>query len=569
MACHFTQHMNTNAIPSDSLSKYQLRILWTILLAGSFLRIFHYLDNRSLWEDEVFLASSLVKMNFYELATAPLDYRQRAPIGFLWAVRLIVGLLDNKEMSLRLFPLLCGVSSMFLFLPVARYFLRTQISLIVAVFLVSFVPPLVYHSVEVKQYGTEFLASVFSLFLFTKFYKKKSLGSLLLWGLGGAITLWFSFSSLFILAGIGTAVSLTSLIKRDWRMLFTGLIPFSIWLVSFVVQYVFFISKFPEEEWLTHFWRNREAFMPFPPQSVKDVSWPFVQIYSLIRYPLGLSWIELDYKQHYSQLTRVLARMPVLPFLTGLLGLWAFYSKQKKHLLLLASPVIIALLASALELYPLRERLTLFLAPIFILVIAKGIEQFYEFKLSVTVKNTLVAFLLFPPLLNSVVEAWHTDLFGDYKKSYQREAMQYLEKNYKPGDVVYVYWNNIPSFQFYQEVYGFPFHTVYGSDLRPISKDFESYFENLSLDFGKFRGNKRLWLSYKPYNTMKLGDIENTPAWYYHNVNAHQRMFNKVSSFGTIIDSFPTVNKDTDIKLYLIELAKKQPGGNAQNLSGN
>ncbi len=117
----------------------QFNLLLIILVAGTILRIFHFLDNRSLWEDEVFLASSLVKMNFHELAYSTLDYQQRAPIGFLWLVRLSVILFGNHEMPLRLVSLISGVSGLFLFVPVARYFLQNYA--LPAVFIVAFGVP--------------------------------------------------------------------------------------------------------------------------------------------------------------------------------------------------------------------------------------------------------------------------------------------------------------------------------------------------------------------------------------------------------------------------------------------
>lgn len=530
-------------------------LLSAILLSGILLRVFHYFDNRSLWEDEVFLASSLIHMDFVQLATLPLEYQQRAPIGFLWMSRLGVVLFDKKELSLRLFPFLCGIASVFFFVPVAKYFLRSGRSRIAAIFIVSFAPPLVYHAVEVKQYGTEFLATVLCLFMYTKFIGKTALKELLLWGLGGAAILWFSFSSLFILAGMGGAVALTCMIRKDWKMFFLYLVPFTLWLASFVIQYVFFISRFPEEEWLVQFWRNREAFMPFPPRSAHDVLWHFNQIYSLVRYPIGLSWFDLDYEHNYSQLTRILARIPFLPIIVGMVGLATLYFRQKKHLLLFSLPVILALAASALEFYPLRERLTLFLAPIFILIVAKGVERIDASKYSSNAKTWIVAILLAAPLMNSIMQVWNTSLFGSYKRSMQREVMQNISDQYRANDVVYVYWNDLPSFRYYEEAYSFRFNTVYGSDVRKASTDFESYFKNLSGDFGKFQGNNRLWYVYRPYNGLKLGDIENEPQWYYHNVDAVKKVLGHISGMGTLQEVFPSGNATADVKVCLFDLS--------------
>ena len=530
----------------------QLAIL-ILLISGIFLRLFHYLENRSLWEDEVFLASSLIHMNFYELATLPLEYQQRAPVGFLWLSHLSVALFDKKEMSLRLFPFICGIVSIFAFLPVAKFYLQKRLSILVAIAIAMLAPPLIYHSVEAKQYGTEFLSTVLSLYLFVKFGRTKSAKHLIYWGLGGAVVLWFSFSALFVLGGMAAAISLTSMIKKEWERFFLCLIPFGMWLVSFVIQYVFFISKFPEEEWLVQFWRNRDAFMPFPPHSLSNILWPFNQIYSLIRYPMGLSWFDLDYEHPYSPLLRVLARMPFLPILIGLVGLRELFIRQKQYLLLYALPVILALAASSLELYPLRERLTLFLAPIFILVIGKGFDALAYQKIPGSVQQILAIFIIAAPFLNSARQVLDTDLFGDYKKSRQREAMQYMQKNYKQGDVVYVYWNDLPSYRYYEEAYHFNFNTIYGNDVRSLSTDFTSYFKNLSTDFDRIKKHNRFWYIYRPANNIKLGDIENQPAWYFVKVNATGKVRNEVSKLGRLVTEFPEKNLQTDVKACLFK----------------
>ncbi|GGB87057.1 glycosyltransferase family 39 protein [Dyadobacter sediminis] len=547
--------MTKTFTPVKNSQKSHTILLSAILLSGIFLRVFHYFDNRSLWEDEVFLASSLIHMDFLQLATLPLEYQQRAPVGFLWLSRLGVVLFGKKELALRLFPFLCGIASLLLFVPVARHFLRSGRSIVAAVFIAAFAPPLVYHAVEVKQYGTEFLATVLCLLLYINHIGKTDVKNLVLWGLGGAAILWFSFSSLFVLAGIGGAVALTCIIRKDWRMFFLYLVPFSLWLFSFVIQYVFFISRFPEEEWLVQFWRNREAFMPFPPRSLHDVLWHFNQIYSLVRYPIGLSWFDLDYEHDYSQVTRILARIPFLPIVVGTVGLATLYFRQKRHLLLFSLPVILALAASSLEFYPLRERLTLFLAPIFILVMAKGVERIDALKISSNAKTWIVAILLAAPLMNSVLQIWNTSLFGSYKKSMQREVMQNIQSQYRENDIVYVYWNDLPSYRYYEEAYNFRFNTIYGSDERKTSSNFNSYLKNMSGDFQKFQGHERLWYIYKPYNGLKLGDIENEPQWYYRNVDAVGKVLGHISKMGTLQEVFPSGKTTDDVKVCLFELS--------------
>jgi len=196
--------------------------VWVMLGLGIFFWLFHFFNNRSLYVDEIFLATSLAKMNFLELTAPMLDYEQKAPLGFLWIERVMVLLFGNGEMALRLFPLLCGIASLFLFRPVARYFLK-PVGVVVAMGILAAAPPLIYHAVEAKQYSTELFATVIALFLYTRFHKQMALPSLLLWGVSGALLLWFSFSSIFILAGMAMGICLHYLIKKNGGTFFVPL----------------------------------------------------------------------------------------------------------------------------------------------------------------------------------------------------------------------------------------------------------------------------------------------------------------------------------------------------------
>lgn len=544
------KHITAPASHPDTNGKTFLYIILTIGIA---LRAFHYLDNRSLWEDEVFLASSLIHMDFASLATQPLEYMQRAPLFFLWIERLVVVLWNDKEMALRLAPFLFGIASLLLFEGVARFFLKSQTAQIVAIALMAVAPPLIYHGVEAKQYGAELLATVLSLRFYIRFHQATRLPGLVIWGMAGAVLFWFSFSSLFVLFGIAAAVCLRDIYHKNGKLFLLHMIPFGIWLASFAVEYLLFLRRFPQEEWLLQFWRNREAFMPFPVSSLSDLGWSFKQIYALIRYPMGLSWIELDYTIPYPMSQRIMARFPFIAFAVGVMGLWRLFRIEKGTLLLWSMPVLLALAASSLEFYPLRERMTVFLAPFLLLVIAKGVEQLQKLRMRQVWKNVLIAVLAAAPVANSAAQVINTSLFGDYKKSLQREAMLYLKAHYRPGDVVYVYWNNLPSYLYYEEVYDLHFNVIYGSDVRAKSTDFTTYFQHMRPELDRLAAHSRVWYLYKPYDGLKLGDIENEPGWYYLKMNAYKKVLAHMGRFGKPTPAFPRSEVPTDVQLVLFE----------------
>jgi hypothetical protein len=324
-------------------------LIWIMIGAGIFLRVFHFLYNRSLWNDEAYLANSLIRMDFLELVKGPLAYQQKAPITFLWITRLSVMLFGKGEMALRLFSFICSIISLLVFLPVARYFLK-PLGVAVALGILALSGPLVFHGVEAKQYSVELLATIICLYLYTRFRGKTDSASLLLWGLWGAIVVWFSYPAIFVFAGIAFAICLTHLFKRDWNSLFRSIFPFSLWLISFAINYLFFTQKHHEgSEWLVQWFRNKDAFMPLPPTSVSDLAWFFHAAYMTMRFSLGLLWI---YFTHENQFIQLLLRMPMLPLLMGVAGVISFFKYDKPVLLILIFPCLLALIASGVEIFP-------------------------------------------------------------------------------------------------------------------------------------------------------------------------------------------------------------------------
>ncbi|WP_146897816.1 glycosyltransferase family 39 protein [Adhaeribacter aerolatus] len=535
-----TRNTKANGLLSLSIS--------ALLAIGIFLRVFHFVDNRSLWIDEIYLATSLIKMNFGELLAPYLDYEQKAPVGFLWLVRACVMLFGTNEMALRLMPLLTGIASLFLFLPVARYFLKPM-GVAVALGILALAPPLVYHAVEIKQYGFELFAAILVLYLYIRYQQKTDYGSLLFWGVAGAIIIWFSYTSIFLLAGMGIGLGLYYLLKRNWPAFFRTVIPATLWLLSFAVNYFLFTYKHAGSEWLTIWFRTYDGFMPFPPTSAADLGWFVQKIFSTLHYPLGLSWYSLHFE--YNALLRILARMAWLPLIFLVVGLYGFFKHDKKVFLVMVLPFGLHLFASGLELYPFFDRLTVYLAPILILFIARGCQQLVEI-LPVRQRfwqYALPILLLTGPLVNSLRQVINPALFGDYKKSYQREALLYINEHYKPGDTVYVYWNTWPAYNFYKNAYGLKFDAIIGKDVRNISGSYEEYFANLRPDFEALAGKKRVWVVYNKFAMNKIGDIEGHPAWYYNDKRRTLDMIQATfDAKGRKLDSYEAI--DMQVNLY-------------------
>ena len=133
------------------------------LALGCGLRIFRYAQNLPLWSDECFLAVNFIKRGYLDLLR-PLDNGQIAPLLYLWAERFVLDLAGFSEWTLRLFPILCGLCSLFLMWRFARTILgREDLGTLMAVgiFAVSVHP--IRHAAEAKPYASDLLVALLLL----------------------------------------------------------------------------------------------------------------------------------------------------------------------------------------------------------------------------------------------------------------------------------------------------------------------------------------------------------------------------------------------------------------------
>lgn len=528
-------------------------LLWTVLALGIFLRLYHYFDNRSLWIDEIYLSTSILKYNYIQLATESLDYQQKAPIGFLWLVKLCVLFFGDGEKALRLIPLLSGLASLVFFLPVARTFLK-PLGAVLAMAILAFAPPIVYHTVEIKQYSFELFTTVLVLYLYTRYQGKWDMKSLISWGLWGAVIIWFSFTSIFILAGMAIGVGLYYLLKKDWPALFRSIIPFAIWLLSFATNYFLFTAKHTEAEWLVSWFRTRGGFMPLDQSIAGAIKWVLQSVYRLFDYPLGVLWNAEFLETLDSRVLQIVLKMPLFIFLFAAVGLYYFFRRDPRLFLVLLMPLLLTLVASLIEKYPFYERLLTFIAPLPILYLAHGCERLIHMLPRTPWRYALAVILVGWPLWSSARQAVNTELFWDYKYSLYREGLLHLNENYREGDVVYVYWNFKPAYRFYKQTYNLEPEGIELSDVRLISSSPEDYVRRLRPEFSDTTGVKRIWFVYERFLMLEIGDYDHEPEWYLKDgIEGGELLKREFSKMGTEVSNF--IGPNVGVTLY--ELEKK------------
>lgn len=197
----------------EASSDAQWLALWTtgFVALGVLVRVIRYLLNYPLWCDETMLAANFLDRGYFDLL-GTLDYRQACPVLFLFVELTAVKLLGFSEQSLRLFPLLCSVSSVILFRHVAGRLLKGEALVCAVAILAVSNWPLKYAG-EVKPYASDLLVALGLLALAVEWWRRPDRVGYL-WGLAalGPIAVGLSFPAIFVAGGVSLA-----LLWEIWR----------------------------------------------------------------------------------------------------------------------------------------------------------------------------------------------------------------------------------------------------------------------------------------------------------------------------------------------------------------
>jgi len=191
---------------SGTEARWKARIpylVWGFLALGTAIRLIGYLLRFPLWVDECFLAENLLDRGFLDLVS-PLENNQVAPVGFLWVELAAVRLFGFSEWSLRLFPLLCGIGSLFVFRNLASRLLA-GFPLVFAVGCLAVAKAPIGLSANVKPYATDLFVAVTVVTLAVEWLRRPE-RTLWMWSMAAVIPLALALS--YPAVFVGGAVSL-------------------------------------------------------------------------------------------------------------------------------------------------------------------------------------------------------------------------------------------------------------------------------------------------------------------------------------------------------------------------
>lgn len=443
--------------------------LWSLCALGVVLRIVKYLMPRSMWFDEAALTRNIVERSPSGLLDR-LDYNQAAPPGFLVLQKFISLALGTGEYAFRLFPLLCAVAAIFVFMVLLRQHARPSARPIALWFFVTS-SALIYYGSETKQYGVDVLVALSLMALITAYaLPAMTLGRAAVLGLAGVVAVWISHPSVFVLAGSGGWVLLVAARERRWACVTKLGAAVVAWLASFGVLYYVSIGRLGSDSYFLEYFRN--AFMPLPPTSLSDLLW------------LPNTFFEtLNAMGGFPNSTTALAGIMIV------LGAVMVWNSRPTSVALLVAPVVVTLLASGLHRYPVAHRLILFLVPTAYLLLAEGITgQFEAAQRNGRLLITTIAVVLLLLYLPGTLTLFRQGTISRLQNADIVSMMNILAKQWQPGDQVLVNYYGVNSFSYYAPRYGL-------SKADYIEGVWSSHIlEDLATDLEKLRGRPRAWV---------------------------------------------------------------------------
>jgi hypothetical protein len=411
----------------DSASSEALIVAGLIAL-GVLLRVVGYALNPSLSVDEASLALNIVHRSYSDLF-GELDFNQAAPAGFLMLQKFLVQAVGNSPYSLRLIPLLAGVAALLLIYPVAKAFVGRRPALVaLALFAIS--GPLVAYASVNKQYSIDVAVTLALYALAVALPRLTNQLEIALVAGAGAVAVWLSHPSAFVLAAWGAVLLFDSMARRVWRdsVVVSGVI--AVWLLSFAVAYVVTQSS------VAHV---RHSIASSNPTSFTGGGGQpgLAQTYGgMARSLLGIP----DFTQSIRSLIAVAA------MLLALVGLGRLLRVNVRAATLLALPGAIALVVSALHFYPLYPRTFLFVIPALVILVSAGFSLMIERRIVAAVLASATVAGLFGTAAYASAEQIHSS-----SDPGARAVLRELARNARRGDFLYLYLTSQYDYRYYLE----------------------------------------------------------------------------------------------------------------------
>lgn len=418
------------------IERYISFFLLICIVIGVILHVVPYVFNRSLWVDEAMLASSIFSRDITNLVSSPLDFGQSSAIGWIYIVKIITMAFGTSETTLRILSLISSFGCIVL----TYCLLRDKVRRIYALYftaIFALTDRFIYYGNELKPYMFDNMLCLLTLLIWQKYQDKK----ITLWKLviAYSVTIWFSFSAVFFVAACMIIECFTlfgKIIKGKNKHILCHLCLCAMVLVSFVLNYIFWLSNTSDNAGGAQYWELLR--FPLIPTSFSDIK-------LIIKMAL----------QFFTFIPRDAMAIFIMLFL-----MYMFECIQKKeeqsHIVVpFGISLLILFVASYCGFYPIQDRLVQIYQLIVAIIAGFGCNmvatRIKDKNQNVINWSVVFYYGVLALCLGVTGMGGCKNLFGSYvykKGSEVSESIAYLKQNLDSDDVVYIFRNSIPVYQY-------------------------------------------------------------------------------------------------------------------------
>ncbi len=447
-----------------------------IILAGIIVRIKAYLLQNSLWLDESALALSILKRNLFGFFT-PLEHFQKAPPIFMMLTELATYMFGNtKELALRSISLISSILALFVFFRISTEVLKNKFAILFANYLFSLNFYIIFYSQTFKQYSSDVLLVLLAIHLFSKFdLEKASIKKIMVAGFLTIILLLSSFPALFV---VGAFICLylpkcMSITKKNIKFNLNNIKTLTIYSLPLVIfgilYYILFLFPLRTRE-ITQvtFWND--GFLS-----------PTINSFGHI----------IKHNIEYFFYPNLFAIVLLIPIILG-----AYFLVKEKNTInkLILLTIGFTFLASITHLYPIKERVVLYLIPFCIIYLVKPLEislQKNKITTFFLICLYLISLLFYNPIYISKCFKYNAFSFVD-----ARTSMKILKENYNKSDIIVYNQASDSDLEYYSHYFNFkPTRTIliphepytienYNNFLNSLPKN-NTYWFYISFDYSE------------------------------------------------------------------------------------
>lgn len=443
------------------------------VLVGVGLRLWQWQLGTSFFLDELAVLHNLASRTPAQLVSQPLADAQVAPPLFLLVEKACLMVLGRSELAMRLPALLASLAALPLLWSVARRVLAPPL-VPLAVLALALGFTFVYYGTQVKQYAGDAAGALLVLRLALGL-RAAAPPTPRFWvgaALAGLVLPFYSQAAVLVLAGCGMALALLAFLDPGRPRLRATLAVVGSWALSSLLSLALSqtLLQPTTRAFMHYFWH--EGMLPLTARL------PLVFAGELAeRWANGLGWPH-----------------PAGVWVAGtVLGAGLLWWRQREAALLLLAPWAMAVVAAALQQFPLNARLMDFLVPSMLLLFFAGLQTLvgWAWRRSQRLGMSLLALGAVPVLYGTTHHNLPPFCAENAKGLYAQ-----LARARRPGDAVYAYYGAGQSLRWYGPGYGLGPDTYrLGHCYRQLPGAERQYLHELDA----FRG-RRVWVVFVHFN---------------------------------------------------------------------